>query len=181
MPWIEGSEGIKNTGAWWGGNIALGRRGGASASLSALVAESLDEGFSYFSRYRGTVHENSPFINQAGLGTASSGAACKAGFDFLPIVPFRLRPRASITHCAISSSTIPGADASSSMPSSAASSSSSVIVGGFSNGASHGCRNNMAYVGRNFGILLRAPLTKSRAASENFSGGKSGGSPSTIA
>jgi len=121
-----------------------------------------------------------------GLGTASSGAACRAGWIPWPIFPARRRSMAATAHAATSSSPLVvcrGVVACSGMsrPCSAASSSSSVIVPGLTNSASQMCSSSIAYVGRSFGIFKRQPCTKFRAFSEKRPAGKSGGSPSTIA
>lgn len=76
-----------------------------------------------------------------GLGTASRGAAWRAGLEFFPIVPFLRFSIARFTQSAISLSKIGGSDGLSpadSPSASGASSSSSEIVGGLSNGVSQG-------------------------------------------
>ena len=98
-----------------------------------------------------------------GLGTASSGAACSAGFVFLPIFPLRLLSIASETQSATSLSRTGRPALSPPTTSSAASSSSSEMVGGLSRGVSQAWRSNNAYVGRSLGVLFRQPRTKSFA------------------
>lgn len=106
---------------------------------------------------------HAPTVSGVGLGTASSGAACSAGFAFLPIFPLRLLSIASATQSATSLSRTGRPALSSPAASSAASSSSSEIVGGLSRGVSQGWRSNNAYVGRSLGVLFRQPRTNSLA------------------